>query len=149
MRNSIRNYFFEEQRHQILSEARCEINMQEFKTESADIALRDLNTQIHSHRMEPYLTNQVHDNSRWQEALAPSRTGKPIKSSSRNSYQNSSRSGRIERDLLFRLHFHPFSSFLLFSSVLFSSFLFSFSCSSLFFTLSLSFSLSLCRENLC
>ena len=43
----------EEQRHQTLPEARSDMNMQELKTESADMTLRDLDRQNHSHRMEP------------------------------------------------------------------------------------------------
>ena len=53
----------EEQRNQILSEARSEINMQELTVESADMALRESNLQIHSHRMEICQANQAFDDS--------------------------------------------------------------------------------------
>ena len=42
--------------------------MQELEAESADMALRELNRQIHSHRMELYHTNQVYENSRREQA---------------------------------------------------------------------------------
>ena len=59
---------FEEQRNQILSDTRSEIDMQELRSENADMALRESNRQIHSHRMEPYHTNQVYENSRRAQA---------------------------------------------------------------------------------
>ena len=40
-----------EQRKQILSGARSEMNMHKFSTESADMVLRESNLQIHSQRM--------------------------------------------------------------------------------------------------
>ena len=66
--------------------------MQESEAESADMVLRELNRQIHSRQMELYFTCQVRE-----ARQAQSRVGKPRKSASRNSYWNSSRSGRIEK----------------------------------------------------
>ena len=60
----------EEQRNQILSEARSEMNVQEFlkkKKKSADMVLRESNRQIHSHRMGLYQANQVYENSRREQ----------------------------------------------------------------------------------
>ena len=58
---------FEGQRNQILSEARSEVYMQELRPENADIP-RESNRQIHSHRMEPYRTNHIYENSRRAQA---------------------------------------------------------------------------------
>ena len=46
----------EEQRNQILSEAKYEMNIQELKRESANMALRELNRQVRSHHVDlpPY-----------------------------------------------------------------------------------------------
>ena len=63
----------EERRNQILSEARSRMKMQEFflekKKESADMALRESNRQIHSHRMELYQANQVYENSQREQIM--------------------------------------------------------------------------------
>ena len=48
----------EEQRNQILSEARSEMNMQELMPGSADMALRESHRQVHCHRMELHQANQ-------------------------------------------------------------------------------------------
>ena len=59
----------EEQRNQTLSQARSEMNMQVWRVESADMALRVSNRQIHSHRMEHYQANEVHENSRREHVM--------------------------------------------------------------------------------
>ena len=59
---------FEEQRNQILSDTRSEMDMQELRSEKADMVLRESNRQIHSHRVDPYHTNQVYENSRRAQA---------------------------------------------------------------------------------
>ena len=88
----------EEQKNQKLSEARSGMNMQELKTESADLALRILNRQIRSHLAELYHTNQKMKLTE-RAGPAPSRIGQPRNSPSRNSYWNSPGSGRIEKAL--------------------------------------------------
>ena len=79
----MRDYFVEEQRNLTISEEKSEINLQESRAGRADCAIRDLNRQVHSHRMEIYHTNQVVTK---RTSLAPSRTGNLRKSSPRCSY---------------------------------------------------------------
>ena len=54
---------FEEQKNHVLSEARCQMNMQELRVESAHRALREQSLQIHSLRMEFYQASQSYDES--------------------------------------------------------------------------------------
>ena len=75
----------EEQRNRILSEAGSELKMQELKAESTDIALRELNRQIHSPRKELYHTKSGICKHTERTSLTPSRIGKPRKSKSINS----------------------------------------------------------------
>ena len=82
----------QELRNQTLSEARSGMSMQELKTESADMSLRELNRQIHSHRMEPHHANQTYEMER--ASLAPNSTRKIT---SRNSYWNFPGKGELEK----------------------------------------------------
>ena len=61
----------EEQRNQILSEARSEINMHELRVESADMAHCESNLQINSQRMELYQAKQPEDPFQERKNLAP------------------------------------------------------------------------------
>ena len=85
----------EEQRNRILSEARSEMKLQELRVESAGMALRESNQQIHSQRMELCQANQSYGHTR-RESLVPYGIGGANMSCSRISYENSSRNERVE-----------------------------------------------------
>ena len=55
------------------------MNIWELKAERADMALRELNTQIHSHRMELHHANQVFEKSRREQASLQADLEKPRK----------------------------------------------------------------------
>ena len=63
----------EEQRNHMLCEARSEMNVQERKKESAEMALRESSRPIHCHRMELCQASQRYENSPVRASLAPCR----------------------------------------------------------------------------
>ena len=84
----------QEKVNQISSNARSARNTQDLeKPESTDMALRESNKRMHSHRVEPYQANQVCENSR-RASLAPCRIGEWRKRSPRNSQWNAPRKCR-------------------------------------------------------
>ena len=66
---SYESFFLRNKRNWILSEARCEMKIQELEVESADLTLHESNLQINSHRMELYQANRVYDNSRREQIM--------------------------------------------------------------------------------
>ena len=89
-RKIMRDCFVRSTRNLVLPEARCELDMQEIKSEGADRALHKSGPQLHSQRMELCQANQLSDHSRREKDLALYRFGGQRKSSSRNSYEKSS-----------------------------------------------------------
>ena len=81
----------EEQRNQILSEARSEIHMQKLKGRKSSASWTDKFILI---VWRVYQANQVFENSRWEQARLQAELEN--REGTHHSYENSSRSGRIE-----------------------------------------------------
>ena len=73
-------FLLEEQKDDLLSEARSELDMQELRIENADKAVQETGLQLHSQRMELFQVNQL-----------------KRKSSSRGSYVKSARKVMLHR----------------------------------------------------
>ena len=64
------------------------------------MAIRELNRQIHSHRLELYHTNQVYENSRREQAWLQAELEKPRRAHQETRVRTLQEVERVEKDLL-------------------------------------------------